>query len=138
MCLGASCKCSPLFYKDITGGCLSFTEQLKITVKSKDTKGICNETTLTTSSMSCMVPNKAVTHKTNLRSDTTEQCKEKNELNCVPDQSRCHKMSDVCIYRLDVYNHLTPCRQGSHLQECQKFQLLQMSRILLHPMGLHV
>ncbi len=121
MCVRENCKCSPLFYKDIRGRCLSFTKQITKTIQNKNNKGICNNATLV-SSMSCVMPNDDETHKTDLNNDTTKQCKWKNELPCIPYQHRCYNMSDICVYRLDVHNHLTPCEQGSHLEQCQKFQ----------------
>ena len=84
MCVGANCKCSPLFYKDITGRCLSFTKKIKKIIKNNKKKEICNNATATTSTMSCVIPNEDETFSFNPKGDATKECNLKNELPCFP------------------------------------------------------
>ncbi len=40
---------------------------------------------------------------------------------CVQGHPRCFNITDVCVYKLDEFSHLSPCRTGGHLANCEQF-----------------
>ena len=54
-------------------------------------------------------------HSSNLK------CSQSDQLPCKPHSSNCFSFSSICVYRLDRYGTLIPCKTGSHLQECRYF-----------------
>ena len=61
-----------------------------------------------------------------LHNRTHFQCKEANQLPCLEGHSKCYTISDTCIYQLDHYFHLMPCRTGGHLENCKEFECNMM------------
>ncbi len=53
---------------------------------------------------------------------TKFSCQQKNQLPCREGHSRCYDFADICVYRLNEFCTLTPCRTGEHVQRCTKFQ----------------
>ena len=49
-------------------------------------------------------------------------CDTEGEIPCKNGHKRCFDFSDICVYRLNKYHHLVPCRTGGHLQECHYFE----------------
>ncbi len=49
-------------------------------------------------------------------------CDSPNQIPCVPGHPVCYNVSQICVYRLNVNNDLTPCRTGSHIQNCEHFE----------------
>ena len=45
-----------------------------------------------------------------------------NEIPCRDGHSKCFNISDICIFKLNTFNHLTPCRNGANIQNCRQFQ----------------
>ena len=41
---------------------------------------------------------------------------------CKAGHSKCYYISDICTYKLNIHNHLIPCRNGGHLQNCKRFK----------------
>ena len=39
---------------------------------------------------------------------------------------KCYEISEICNYKLDSMNHLHPCRNGEHLQNCRMFECNMM------------
>ena len=48
------------------------------------------------------------------------------ELPCIEGHSKCYNISDICKYTLNKNNHLVPCRNGNHLQNCREFECNSM------------
>ena len=46
-------------------------------------------------------------------------CPNKYELPCRQHHSNCYSLQDICMYELNRFNHITPCRNGRHLQKCK-------------------
>ncbi len=57
-----------------------------------------------------------------LQNYTTQSCLKPYELPCTTGHPKCYNITDICIYKLDNYKHLVPCRNGGHLQNCRKFE----------------
>ena len=63
--------------------------------------------------------------QTNLSSNI---CSTSGLLPCVFGHTRCYNISSVCVFKLNQYGHLTPCRAGQHLYNCQKYECNAMFR----------
>ncbi len=49
-------------------------------------------------------------------------CSYKNMIPCKSGHPKCFSLSQLCIYKLNAYKHITPCRNGGHLQICPHFE----------------
>ncbi len=56
-----------------------------------------------------------------LKTGKYQNCKNQTHIPCITGHSRCFGADDICVYKLDVLNTLTPCRNGGHLQKCHNF-----------------
>ena len=36
--------------------------------------------------------------------------------------TRCFNFTDICHYKLNEENHIMPCRNGGHLENCEEFE----------------
>ena len=50
------------------------------------------------------------------------KCPFPEQLPCLAGHSKCYNISDICTYKLNVLNHLTRCRTGTHLLNCIYFE----------------
>ena len=57
-----------------------------------------------------------------LTTNAYTKCKYPGELPCREGHSKCYNITDICIYRLDIYSHNIPCRTGDHLQNCKEYE----------------
>ena len=53
---------------------------------------------------------------------TIFNCPEPDRLHCVSRHPRCYKISDICHYKLNEMKHLSPCRTGNNLENCEHFE----------------
>ncbi len=53
-------------------------------------------------------------------------CKNPGEIPCRQGHSKCYKTTDICVYKLDKFGHLSQCRNGGHLEQCKNFQCNMM------------
>ena len=49
-------------------------------------------------------------------------CTFPDQIPCLEGHSRCFNITDICMYRINEYRHLTPCRNGGHLESCKEFE----------------
>ena len=49
-------------------------------------------------------------------------CKFKDQIPCLQGHSKCFNITDICMYRINKYEHLNPCRNGGHLENCITFE----------------
>ncbi len=49
-------------------------------------------------------------------------CLNHGQLSCREGHFRCFFPYEICIYNMNMYNHLLPCRNGAHLMECIQFE----------------
>ena len=45
-----------------------------------------------------------------------------HEIPCIDGHIRCYKFSDICVFKLNQLNHLIPCRNGAHAENCKDFE----------------
>ena len=53
-------------------------------------------------------------------------CRVHNQLPCLKGYSECYNISDICTYKLDKNMHLSPCRNGGHLESCKEIDCNMM------------
>ena len=136
ICNEQSCSCSPLYFKSHNSKCLRYTfQKLKNHNTTKHNWNYkwnkSSEFTYTT-----LLDDLSPDHGNNSEDETMLQnilqrktpanCKVPGELPCQGDHSKCYGLHYICIYRLDEFSHLIPCRTGSHIEECEAFQCNQM------------
>ena len=49
-------------------------------------------------------------------------CSDLGEIPCTYGHSKCYILADICVYSLDINNHVSPCRTGTHLAECTDYE----------------
>ncbi len=57
-----------------------------------------------------------------LLNNTQVPCENPSDLPCLQGHPKCYNISNICIFELDTLNHLTPCRNGGHMDQCEMFQ----------------
>ena len=50
------------------------------------------------------------------------KCEHFGQLPCKIGHTRCFNISEICLYKLDIFNHIIPCRTGEHLENCEIFE----------------
>ncbi len=57
-------------------------------------------------------------------------CENPSQIACRQGHSACFQTSDICIFILNKYNHLAPCRNGGHLEDCRYFEYNMLFKCL--------
>ena len=65
-----------------------------------------------------------------LNKEMYHACEHNDEIPCMIGHKRCYKITDICIYKLNMYKNLSPCRNGAHLQSCSKFECNMMFKCM--------
>ena len=110
---GFICTCSFLFYKSYKGDCTSYINLNALNLNIDQTS---SEKIVKDHDDIHMSDGYSIYFTNNL------QCKEPDQLPCKTGSSKCFSFNNICIYRLDRYGTLIPCKIGSHLQECRDFE----------------
>ena len=92
-------KCSPLYFMDKTGICISYQNHSDISSKKGQISQIWKK-----------------------ENEKKIICEQQNQLPCSYESSECFSFPDICVYRIDALSNLVPCKYGSNLQYCAKFQ----------------
>ena len=50
------------------------------------------------------------------------RCALPDQIPCKEHHPRCYNITEICKYKLNNYNHLIPCRNGGHLENCKQFE----------------
>ena len=107
-------KCNTVFfYKSINGNCNSFSQQ-EIFEYTLDRK----------TNLNGLVSDQAgdePTYRALLLEVKFYQCP-LHHLPCNYGNSKCYYFNEICIFRLNKYLNIIPCRTGSHLESCQNFE----------------
>ena len=132
-CLSLNCTCSPLHFKADNGQCLSYlvedVEENTIFMPTHRKIFNCSDyVTIDYSFVDDLVPDCGPSaddeplYKQLLTHENSTNCFLENQIPCTEGHSKCFNISEICIYKFDVHNHLTPCRTGSHLEYCKEFE----------------
>ena len=65
-----------------------------------------------------------------LTSPNKTSCSLPYQIPCIYGHTKCYNVSDICKYTLNEQNHLVPCRNGNHLQNCREFQCNSMFKCI--------
>ncbi len=57
-----------------------------------------------------------------LKDGNSSLCTKPDQLPCKEGHSKCFNISHICVFRLKDHKYLLPCRNGSHLENCNQFQ----------------
>ncbi len=57
-----------------------------------------------------------------LLNNTVHRCEDPQTLPCGQGYSKCYRICDICIYRLNRVGQIIPCRNGGHLENCVEFE----------------
>ena len=124
-------QCSSLYFTDIDGKCYSsdheyiYTEDRSI-IANKIEHENGNEIDIILVNDLVSDSGESVDDELILKhilvNHTFYPCYQEGEIPCRNGHNRCFDFSHICVYRLNKYHHLIPCRTGGHLQECEKFE----------------
>ncbi len=133
-CQDPLCTCSPLQYKTKNGHCISYLHNLNkiVLLLDESEKGdsfLCsNNHTISKDLLNDFVadcPGSAddePIYTAVLKNLTFYQCKKQSQIPCLPGHFKCYSINDICIYELDKFGYLVPCRIGSHVESCSVFE----------------
>ncbi len=57
-----------------------------------------------------------------VQNNSFHTCHQEYQISCRTGHSRCFNISEICSYKLNQHNVLTPCRTGEHIQECKNIE----------------
>ena len=119
--------CSPLYFAGRNSACYSYITQKHHSVIGEFGLFLSNCSRLHHSLLNDLVVDcgelideQDLTH--HLINETTLSCSNPEEIPCRMGHSRCFNATDICVFRLDIFNNLTPCRTGEHIESCQNFE----------------
>ncbi len=127
---GISGRCSKLFHKDIHGWCHPYVSVTKKETLPKPNKqySCSHDKQIDMSLKDDIAPDCGPEAEDEpilvslLRHHKVSQCRHPFELPCLQGHSKCFNLSQTCIYELDKFHHLSPCRNGGHLNYCEHFK----------------
>ncbi len=110
---GNTCDCRPLYHKNKQGHCVPYFYQ-QSTNQTKTKQFLSTDITYTTGS-------------------NTDSCSFPYILKCTQeDRDTCFDIPDLCSFKLSNKGDLLPCRQGSHLENCDNFVCNMMFKCQSH------
>ena len=132
--------CSPFYYLSFDGTCQLFQfrkndNPVKIQSEKQHKIFKCDNGFIISSSMvNDSIPDCGPNAgdefylQVSLHSAFTETCisLSESEIPCIKGHPKCFNISQICIYSLNEYGHLVPCRTGGHLENCEAFQCNMM------------
>ena len=126
--------CSPLYHSSPNKTCSIFKlpnirdSKAKIAKEDNDTFVCFNGTTISSELVNDLVSDcfpqgeDEEELKSVLVNKNFSFCHVPHQIPCREGHSKCFNISDICIYTLNSHHHLTPCRTGEHLHECETFE----------------
>ena len=122
------CNISVFFYKSISGNCSPYSQQEMFTVDRKIILVPCkNSEMIEENLVNDLVSDCGLSaddepkYKALLLKEQFYQCP-LHHLPCRYGHSKCYSFHELCIFRLNKYLNITPCRTGSHLESCKNFE----------------
>ncbi len=136
---GNKSSCSSLYYATADNNCIKYEEFLGNSVARKYEMFQCqnkveiHEELVNDLVSDCGAQSEDEQNFINLLTKgETLSCRKPEQLACRTGLSRCYDISDVCVYRLNKFSHLYPCRTGGHVQECRDFLCNKMFKCPHH------
>ena len=133
-------RCTPNYYMEVNGNCKKYdfkmvTNQdvlLDLQPKKGENRFLCNNgKELHVSFINDLVSDCGAQFEDE---PILQALKEKNktfhcnpwEIPCMEGHIKCFNFTDICIYKLNTENHIIPCRNGGHLENCRHFECNMM------------
>lgn len=136
--------CGPLFWKNKTGFCTKF-ETLPIVSKTSYLITQTHVENVTCSdgvqiakdlmndlASDCSSGDDEEILKHQMKTQMGKQCDDKSTLPCKLGHPKCFEFVDLCVFKLNKFGHLTPCRNGGHLESCGIFECNMMFKCPHH------
>ncbi len=126
----SSVSCSPLLLQQRDGVCKTFVHRMRehIALEQQEFYTCSNGKILPANLVDDLVPDcpdaeDEEMYKQLLQGELLlcETCLESGQFPCIEGHKKCFKISELCTYRLNENMQLIPCRQGSHLANCNAF-----------------
>ena len=138
--------CSPFYYMSIEGTCQlhqfsKSSKQAKIVPDQEYETFVCdNGNYISSSFVNDLVPDCGPNAEDefhlltllNASFSGTQTCSSESEIPCLKGHSKCFNISQICVYSVNKYGHLIPCRTGGHLENCKAFECNKMYKCLSH------
>ncbi len=108
--------CGPLYYRNVRGSCQMFHPFSKMPTHERTNNSRTGHSTEESD------PNlfQQVLQWTN---EKNSECAAPNQVPCLMAASSiCYNFSDICVYKLNGKNQLTPCQDGGNLENCGVFE----------------
>ena len=138
--------CSPFYYMSIEGNCQLYqfsksSKQAKIVPAKEYETFVCdNGIHINSSFVNDLVPDCGPNaedefHLLALLNESftvTYTYSSESEISCLKGHSKCFNISQICVYSVNKYGHLIPCRTGGHLENCKAFECNKMYKCPSH------
>ncbi len=122
-------KCGFLFFTTLNGSCYHFTTMTRSNIHSQSKQIRCAEIYSTDPVwlddifVDCPGYHGEESILMNLLFHSNHsQCPRSGQLPCKQGHTKCFNVTSICIFILNTFGHLTPCRNGGHLDDCASFQ----------------
>ncbi len=126
-------KCSPLYYTTVNGSCIKFTQ---LNAECNSTGHILRKVTYTCENgleiavsllddfySDCgQTADDEPIYKSVLIHKAHFSCMDPNEIPCLEGHVRCYRMKNICMFKIDQFGHLVPCRNGGNIENCKEFE----------------
>ncbi len=128
-------QCGPLFFKNIKGGCNTYTLYKTAAASISNNKFMCNSRKEVEQeavndlfpdcgNMAEDEPHLLALLVNRTGHDCTPSFTNHNYLSlpCKPGHSKCFNISQICSYKIDSFGNIFPCRNGGHMENCDDFE----------------
>ena len=121
-------RCSALFYMENDKSCIPFFPKIENNFKILNNNFLHSNDDLINDLVADFGPNAEDEPQllSILTSPNMMFCSLPYEMPCIEGHPKCYNISDICKYTLSEKNHLVPCRNGNHLQNCREFECNSM------------
>ena len=123
---GQKRTCSPLYFLGRDNKCHTFAMQIyfgvpEMSAQKEDKCSNLHNSLENDLVVDCdeLVDEQHLTHF--LIHGKTFSCSHPAEIPCRMGHSKCFNTTDICVYRLNVFKNLIPCRTGEHVEACENF-----------------
>ncbi len=124
-----SCKCSIMYYRTHDGKCHQYIQQSNIFGNTNSGRNFtCESQILDIALMNDLVSDCGEsaddehTLKDVLINHNAHECPKPSQISCRTGHNSCFDVTDICVYRLNSFKHLIPCRTGEHMEDCTDFE----------------
>lgn len=63
---------------------------------------------------------------------TMTYCADPKDIPCKPGHSKCYSLKFICLFRLDKFDNVYPCRNAGHMENCVDYQCVSSFKCVNH------